>query len=112
MTRCIYNVYTFNAIELYFLYHGQRFVWDSEKASSNAGKHGVRFEMACQVFLDPFIRIEDASFGEERRDAVIWLTEDWTLLFVVHMVREGDTIRMISAWPATAQERRAYEDGE
>jgi uncharacterized DUF497 family protein len=87
-------------------------VWDSEKASNNAGKHGVSFEVACQVFFDPFIRIADASAGGEQRDAAVGLTEDWTLLFVVHILREGDTIRIISARLATAQERREYEDGE
>ncbi len=99
-------------MDVYFLYHGQRFVWDSEKASSNTSKHGVSFESACQVFFDPFMRIEDASVGEEERDAAIGLAEDWTLLFVVHMLREGGTIRIISARPATAQERRSYEDSE
>lgn len=99
-------------MDLHFLFHGQRFVWDSEKASSNAGKHGVSFEVACQVFFDPFIRIEDASIGEEQRDAAIGLTEDWAVLFVVHLQREGETIRIISARPATAQERRRYEDSE
>jgi uncharacterized DUF497 family protein len=39
------------------------------------------------------------------------LTEEWTVLFVVHLLREADTIRIISARPATALERRAYEDG-
>jgi uncharacterized DUF497 family protein len=99
-------------MDIYFLFHGQRFVWDSEKASGNAEKHGVKFEMACQVFFDPFIRIEDATVDEEVRDAAIGLTEDWTLLFVVHLMREGDTIRIISARPATAWERRSYEDSE
>jgi hypothetical protein len=97
-------------MDIRFLYLGQRFVWDSEKASGNARKHGVSFEFACQVFFDPLIRIEDASSGEEERQAAIGLTEDWALLFVVHLLREGDLIRIISARPATAQERRAYED--
>jgi uncharacterized protein len=99
-------------MDIHFIHNGQRFVWDSEKASSNANKHGVNFEVACQIFFDPFIRIEDASAGEEPRDAAIGLTEDWTLLFVVHMLREGETIRIISARLATAQERRSYEDSE
>jgi uncharacterized DUF497 family protein len=99
-------------MDIYFLYRGQRFVWDAEKASSNANKHGVRFETACEVFFDPFLRVEDATVDEELRDAAVGLTEDWALLFVVHLMREGDTIRIISARPATAQERRAYEDGE
>ena len=99
-------------MDLYFLYHGQRFVWDSKKASINVRKHGVSFEVACQVFFDPFIRIKDASADEEQRDAAIGLTEDWTLLFVVHILREVDTIRIISARLATMQERRTYEDSE
>ena len=99
-------------MDIHFLLRGQRFVWDSEKASSNESKHGVAFEAACEVFFDPFIRIEDASVGGEQREAAIGLTEDWTLLFVVHMLREGDLLRLISARPATAQERRSYEDGD
>jgi len=99
-------------MDIHFLYLGQHFVWDSEKASSNAGKHNVRFELACQVFFDPLIRLEDAGIGEEERDAAIGLTEDWALLFVVHLLREEGTIRIISARPATAQERRRYEDSE
>jgi uncharacterized protein len=99
-------------MDICFLLHGQHFVWDSEKASSNLAKHGVRFEAACEVFFDPFVRLEDATDGEEPRDAAVGLTEDWTLLFVVHILREGDSIRIISARPATAQERRAYEDSE
>lgn len=99
-------------MDVYFLFQGQRFVWNSEKASENTGKHGVNFETACQVFFDPFVCIKDASAGGEERDAAIGLTEDWTMLFVVHIVREGETIRIISARPATAQERRSYEDGE
>lgn len=99
-------------MDLFFLFHGQRFVWDSEKAATNVQKHGVRFEVACQVFFDPFIRILDASVNEENREAAIGLTEDWTLLFVVRMLREADTIRIISARAAMARERRTYEDSE
>jgi hypothetical protein len=99
-------------MDILFLYLGQRFVWDSEKAFVNTRKHGVSFELACQVFFDPLIRLEDASPGEEERKAAIGLTEDWALLFVVHLMREGNLIRIISARPATARERRDYENGE
>ncbi|MGA9070263.1 MAG: BrnT family toxin [Terracidiphilus sp.] len=99
-------------MDIHFLYLGQRFVWDSEKALVNTRKHGVSFELACQVFFDPLIRIEDASPGVEERKAAIGLTEDWALLFVVHLLREGKLIRIISARPATASERRDYENGE
>jgi uncharacterized DUF497 family protein len=38
------------------------------------------------------------------------MAEDWTLLFVVHLVREPEVIRIISARHATRAERSAYED--
>jgi hypothetical protein len=97
-------------MDICFLLHDQLFVWDSEKASSNFAKHGVRFEAACEVFFDRFVRVEDASVDEENRDVAIGMTGDWMLLMVVHILREGGTIRIISARPATTQERRSYED--
>ena len=94
-----------------FVYAGQRFRWNTEKALANLKKHGIRFEQACEVFLDPFFRVLDATAEDEARDAVLGLAEDWTLLFVVHVMRErGGTIRIISARRATRAERRIYED--
>ena len=87
-------------MDVHLLYRGQRFVWNAEKATANESKHGVRFETACEG-------VED-----DARDAAVGFTEDWRLLFVVHLIWEDDTIRIISARPATAQERRAYEDCE
>jgi uncharacterized protein len=100
------------AMDLFFLYRGQHFIWDTEKASSNLDKHGIAFEKACQVFFDPFVRLEDATDQGEQRSAATGLTEDWSMLFVVHMWREGDSIRIVSARLATAQERKSYEDSE
>jgi uncharacterized protein len=99
-------------VDFHFLYQGQRFVWNAEKASANVAKHGISFDHACQAFFDRFVHIEDASVDHEQRDAAIGMTEDWLLLLVVHITRENDTIRIISARLATAQERRAYEDFE
>jgi uncharacterized protein len=58
------------------------------------------------------VSIQDANQEGERREAAIGLTEDWTLLFVVHLIREDDVIRIVSARTATAQERRSYEEYE
>lgn len=92
-----------------FELQGQTFEWDSKKAATNLRKHRVSFERACEVFLDPFFRLVDASDQEEAREAAIGLTEDWTLLFVVHVIRSPEAIRIISARPATPSERRSYE---
>lgn len=97
-------------MDAHFLFAGQRFRWDAEKAHLNLLKHRVRFEQACEVFFDPFVHLLDATTEDEAREAAIGLAEDWTLLFVVHAVRENDVIRIISARAATSAERRLYED--
>lgn len=88
---------------------GVTFIWDSNKAQSNLAKHSVTFTQAAQAFFDPFLRATDASTDEETRDAVIGMDERWNLLFVVHIVLEGDAIRIISARKATPSERDYYE---
>ncbi len=89
---------------------GQLFVWDSEKAAQNLVRHGIRFERAREALLDPLARFEDASAEHEARQACIGLTTSYELLYVVHVVREGDTLRLISARLAELAERRRYED--
>jgi uncharacterized DUF497 family protein len=83
-----------------------------KKAAADIAKHGIRFEAACDIFLDPLVRSADASIDEESREAAIGMTEDWKLLFVVHLIREDDWIRIISARPATAKERKFYEEND
>lgn len=89
---------------------GLDFVWNVHKAAANVEKHGVRFEQACEVFLDPLARALDAGTSAEARDALVGETQQGHLLFVVHMERDGEAIRIISARAADAAERRAYED--
>lgn len=98
-------------MDVSFLYQGQTFVWESRKAASNLKKHSVTFEKACEVFFDPFVILNDASAKGEARDAALGFTEDWNLLCVVHVIVEKEAIRIISARPATASERREYENG-
>jgi uncharacterized protein len=97
-------------MDIYFVRHGQRFCWNSDKAVANFKKHGIRFEQACEVFFDPFVNLLEATSDDEAREAALGLTEDWTLLFVVHVVRERGLIRIISARRATRAQRRVYED--
>lgn len=97
-------------MDLTFSYLGQTFVWNSDKAALNLTKHGVSFEKACEAFFDPFVHLVDASPKGEARLAAVGLAEDWTLLYVVHLVWENDAIRIISARQATSRERKVYED--
>lgn len=85
------------------------FEWHTEKATANRSKHGVDFETACQAFFDPFFLTLDAGVHSgEGRQAVIGMTAQWALLFVVFSERL-DAIRLISARPATRLERGLYE---
>lgn len=89
---------------------GQVFVWDSDTASSNSLQHGVRFGQAREAFLDSLARYEDESPEQEARQACIGLTTDYRLLYVVHVIRKGNVLRLISARLAESAERRRYED--
>ena len=88
------------------------FEWDDAKASANARKHRVRFEEAATAFGDALsLTVADPghSLGEDRF-ILLGVTERNRLVVVSHTVR-GDTIRLINARPATARERRGYEEG-
>ena len=85
--------------------------WDPNKATSNIVKHSVRFSDAQAVLFDPqALNTEDEEAEGEQRFVAIGLDSLWRLLVVVYTYR-GDNIRLISARPATASERRNYESG-
>ncbi|MEG4446210.1 BrnT family toxin [Microcoleus sp. AT9_B5] len=71
---------------------------------------GLLFQQAAECFFDPFLVVVDASRNEEARDAVIGLDSRWNLLYLVHVERDENVIRIISARKATRQERAEYED--
>ncbi|MFZ1026634.1 MAG: BrnT family toxin [Limnoraphis robusta] len=98
-------------MDVYFVLNDITFVWNSEKASRNPQKHdGITFQQAAEAFFDPFLVVVDASRNDEERDAVIGLDTRWNLLYVVHIEREENMIRIISARKATRQEREMYEN--
>ena|SRR5437868_6303884 len=90
--------------------HEIRFEWDSRKAAANFRKHKVSFETACAVFFDPFLHVVDGGVVEgEPREAVIGMTVNWRLLYVVY-VEDNNVIRIISARPTEKEERELYEN--
>ncbi len=90
-----------------------QFEWDPVKARANPRKHGVTFEDAMHVFLDPYAfsaqdRVEDG----EPRWQTIGLAGGVVLLLVAHTVGEESTdeiVRLILARRATRKERIRYE---
>ncbi|HEX4067834.1 MAG TPA: BrnT family toxin [Acidobacteriaceae bacterium] len=97
-------------MDAYYPFRGLLFEWDQEKARTNLKKHGVSFETACEVFLDPLVRLKDAGDANQTMQVVIGEALDERLLFVVHVIRNKDVIRIVSARPVTSHERREYEE--
>ncbi len=90
--------------------HGIIFEWDSKKASTNLQDHNISFETASEVFHDPFVQVVDEEIvDDEEREAVIGMTVDWRMLYVVYVIRE-EVVRIISARFVTKAERKSYED--
>jgi uncharacterized DUF497 family protein len=93
-----------------FIYRlqGSEFEWDAHKAQTNMDKHGVAFEEAAEVFLDPFYQSGDATVSDELREFIIGYSLRQRLLLVVYVDRNRRS-RIISARPATRNERKLYE---
>ena len=58
-------------MDVYVTRDEQCFVWDSDKAKANQKKHGVSFERAIDAIADPYAVFEDATVGDELRQAAI-----------------------------------------
>ena len=87
------------------------FEWDPRKALANVAKHGVTFDEASTVFQDALsVTIGDPLHSEdEARFVLIGHSHRGRLLVLVH-TEHGGRIRIITARPATAKERRTYEE--
>ena len=84
--------------------------WDAEKAKANLRKHGVSFEDAATVFLDPLALTFPDPYrpGGEEREITIGHSTARQVVFVAHCQR-GNRVRIISARKATRRERKQYE---
>jgi uncharacterized DUF497 family protein len=89
------------------------FEWDPAKAAANLLQHGVSFEEAATVFLDPLAKIHDDPdhSSTERRDIIVGHSAQGQLL-VVSFADRGSKVRLISARPTTRHERHDYEEIE
>ena len=86
--------------------------WDASKAAANLRKHGVSFDEAATVFLDPLSATGDDPDHsiDERRFVTFGMSSSLRLLAVAHTGGEAE-IRIISARPVTLAERKLYEEG-
>ncbi len=89
------------------------FEWDDAKAAANLAKHGVSFELAQEVWDDPFfLLVPDRIEAGEQRWHAIGLVGAVATVLVVHVYPGPDDeerARIISARKATPHERKRYE---
>ena len=90
------------------------FEWDPQKAKLNEEKHGVNFEEAATVFLDPMtVTIYDPDHsGNEDRWVTLGISKKARLLLVFHTFRKKNpaatTIRVFSSRKASKREVHSY----
>ena len=95
-----------------------KITWHERKNQTNHRKHGVRFELAQNVFDDEHCltrqdRIEDGEQRWQTLGKIQGVDRDlWLVLLVAHTLDdegEKEIVRIISARYATKEERRIYE---
>jgi uncharacterized protein len=86
--------------------------WDPEKEAENQRKHGVSFDEAKTVFLDPLaLSFDDPDHSSsERRFITIGMTTNQRVVFVSHADGDSDRIRIISARETTRREAYDYKE--
>jgi uncharacterized protein len=91
-----------------------QFEWDPVKARRNLKDHGIAFERAATIFLDPqaLSEFDEEHSQAEDRWITLGLDRSGSLLVVCHTYHEetavGARIRLISARKATKNEARQY----
>jgi uncharacterized protein len=92
------------------------FEWDEGKATENLNKHGIAFHEAKEVFGDPHPTDAPAKLGKggeirRRRTGRIKGAEP-TITVIYTMRNNGRATRIISARPASEEERTEYDDNK
>lgn len=86
--------------------------WDPKKAEDNLKKHRVPFDEAATVFSDPFaLTFDDPDHSaDEKRYITIGTSAKARIVFLAHVDRGDDHVRIISARVATSTEAYAYQE--
>lgn len=87
------------------------FEWDDNKNRINQQKHGLSFELASKIFLDPFLQTYEDNSSYEERWLSIGSVDGITVLLVVHTYRnenDDEVVRIISARKLSKKEVTKY----
>lgn len=87
-----------------------RFDWVAEKNISNQAKHGLSFEEAQELFQSgaDYLEIFDEVHSDHEDRFIAIGPINRGVIMVVFTERDEDTIRIISARPATKREQQMF----
>jgi len=87
--------------------HIVQFEWDERKSSSNLEKHGIDFEEACSLWLDPDAISLDLEHRGEKRELLIahYAGSCWAAIYTMR----GQVVRIISVRRAVKGEVSLYD---
>ena len=90
-----------------------KFEWSQDKNNENIIKHGITFDEAKTVFFDEnMLRWDDVNhtdkYANEDRFYALGRSTYHNLLIVCFCERNGDIIRIITAWKANRKQKEAY----
>ena len=82
--------------------------WDEAKRLKNIEDHGVDFQDAALIFLNPVLEAEDTrlEYGEQRFRALGNVDDEF---FMVAYTWRGQNRRIITAWKVDDEGKRRYE---
>ena len=84
-----------------------RFEYDDKKSTSNLKKHGINFEMAQELWLDPdLIQVQAKSENEPRFLIIARISNKHWSAVITH---RSSTIRIISVRRSRKSEVELYE---
>lgn len=85
------------------------FEWDERKRASNIKKHGIDFADVTDLFYDEeTIVISDPAHYDEERYIALGADTKSRVVVVIHVYRDEDVIRIISARKGDPKERKQY----
>ena len=85
--------------------------WDENKNKLNEARHGLRFEIAVEVFSDSNAVVQfNRKVNGELRDQIIGRIADEIVVLFVVFTKRAQKIRIISARKANKNERIIYEN--
>ena len=87
-----------------------RFEWDPKKERSNVKKHGLSFAAAKELLSSnsDFLEIYDQSHSDHEDRFIAIGPVRRGVILVVYTERSEDTVRILSARPATQRETELY----